>query len=70
MSLCIFFSFVYIFLEFVSVDGPQAQTQFFAQNSAVGFLGEENTSNTSLHYARSSHGCQVELALTLLGELS
>lgn len=65
MTLCVFFSFVYVFLELVSMAGPQAQTQFFTQNSAVGFLWEENTSDTSVHNAGNSHGCLVELAFTL-----
>lgn len=43
MFLCIFFLFVYIFLEFISIAGPQAQTQFFTQHSATGFLWEGHT---------------------------
>uniref|UniRef100_A0A8P4G8B0 Phosphoinositide phospholipase C n=2 Tax=Dicentrarchus labrax TaxID=13489 RepID=A0A8P4G8B0_DICLA len=38
MFLCFFFIFVYIFLGCIA--GPQAQTQFFSQHSAAGFLWE------------------------------
>jgi len=47
--LCLFFIFVYIFLGFVCIAGPQAQTQFLSQHGAVGFLwkGQININNTS-----------------------
>lgn len=65
MFLCIFFLFDYIFLEFVSIAGPQAQTQFFTQHSAAGFLWEEhiNTSDWDQRmswicwWTESKHGC-------------
>lgn len=40
MFLCFFFVFIYIFLGSVCIAGPQAQSQFFSQHSAAGFLWE------------------------------
>ncbi len=42
MFLCFFFIFVCIFLGSVCIAGPQAQTEFFCQHSAAGFLWEEH----------------------------
>lgn len=45
---CFFFIFVYIFLGFVCIAGPQAQTQLFSQHRAAGFLWERQINISSV----------------------
>lgn len=61
MFLCFFFVFVYIFLGSVCIAVPQAQTQFFSQHSAAGFLWEGH-----IHLHRSETNQFINMRMDLM----